>query len=589
MAVQGTTETTVAGLSADNGQSWSTTTLSNGANWIDVAFKSDKWIAISSGSATETSISTNQGGSWSAGTTISGQNKKIEYGNGIFVILPESGNTALTSTDGTTWTTRTLPVTSNWQDLKYANGRFVAVGVSDAKIIYSLDGITWYDAYIDIGNVQDSTTGLWNNLAYTQGVWMCSNSVDNTIITSQSGSVWSSLLDDSTTKAFLTTGGYASVAGGLTSSGMPVFVGSKGTTDACSVSYGARPFMRADIAGSRVSGFTIYDPGSGYSSTPTVTIHDYPNTIDATYTVKTAATGILGQPVFNNRGADWNKSAATVSGSGYAEVYQQGKQIVLEGVTAIPGPGENLIISGINDIIYKVVSIDAQTGAGPYGLTLSIDPEIGNAESPVHGTAVELRENYSQIRLTGHDFLDIGTGNFSETNYPILYTDGYDFGAGSEPKQFNEVIEKGGGRVFYTATDQDGNFRAGEQFLVEQSTGIITLNSSLFNFSGLQSLTLGGIVVGGTAVVINEFSKEQTFIANSNNVVPTQRAIAAYVASRVSGGGSNASTNSLNAGQIKIATSNIDQSAATTIQVPQKMIIKGGADGHYLSSMYFVA
>ena len=589
MALQGTTETTIAGLSSDNGQSWSNTSLSNGANWIDVAFKTNQWIAISSGSATETSISTNQGGSWSAGTTISGQNKLIEYGNGLFVILPVSGNTALTSADGTTWTTRTLPVTSNWQDLKYANGRFVAVGNSDAKIIYSLDGITWYDAYINVTNLQDSTTGLWNQLAYTQGVWLCINSSDNTIITSQSASVWSSLLDDSTTKAFASTGGYAVVAGGLTSSGMPAFIGSKGATDACSVNYGARPMMRSNVVGSRVTGFTIYDVGSGYSSAPTVTIHDYPNTIDAVYNVRMGVTGVVNQPVFNNRGLDWNKSSATITGSGYAEIYQTGKQIALEGVTAIPGPGENFIISGINDIIYKVVSIDEQTGAGPYNLVLSIDPILGNAESPEHGTAIELRENYSQIRLTGHDFLDIGTGNFTETNYPTLYTDGYNFGSGLEPKQFNEVVEQGGGRVFYTATDQDGNFRTGEQFLVEQATGIITLNSSLFNFSGLQSLTLGGVVLGGTQVVVNEFSKEQTFIANSNNIVPTQRAIAAYVTSRVSGGGSNASTNQLNSGQIKISTNNINQAAGTPIQVPQKMIIKGGADGHYLASMYYVA
>ena len=320
-----------------------------------------------------------------------------------------------------------------------------------------------------------------------------------------------------------------------------------------------------------------------------MTLHDYANTIDATYTVNVAASGVLGQPVFNNRGLDWNVASATITGSGYAEIFQTGQQLVLEGVTALPGPGENIIINGIDDIIYKVVSIDQQSGAGPYNITIKVDPAIGNAESPTHGTSVELREKYSQIRLTGHDFLDIGTGNFSETNYPILYTDGYDFNAGFEPKQFNEVIEMGGGRVFYTSTDQDGNFRAGEQFLVEQATGIITLNSSLFNFSGLQSLTLGGVVIGGTAVVINEFSKEQTFIANSNNIVPTQKAIAAYVASRVSGGGSNASTNTLNVGQITIATNNINQTAATTIQVPQKMIIKGGADGHYLSSMYFSA
>ena len=34
----------------------------------------------------------------------------------------------------------------------------------------------------------------------------------------------------------------------------------------------------------------------------------------------------------------------------------------------------------------------------------------------------------------------------------------------------------------------------------------------MFNFP-VTELTLGGVVIGGTAVVINEFSKEQTFIA----------------------------------------------------------------------------
>ena len=52
---------------------------------------------------------------------------------------------------------------------------------------------------------------------------------------------------------------------------------------------------------------------------------------------------------------------------------------------------------------------------------------------------------------------------------------------GFEPKQFNEVVEQGGGRVFISP-DQDGNFRAGEQFLVEQATGIITLNSACLIF-----------------------------------------------------------------------------------------------------------
>ena len=39
LALQGGTETTIASLSGSNGQTWSYTTLANGANWIDVAFK----------------------------------------------------------------------------------------------------------------------------------------------------------------------------------------------------------------------------------------------------------------------------------------------------------------------------------------------------------------------------------------------------------------------------------------------------------------------------------------------------------------------------------------------------------------------
>ena len=579
---------TTAGKSSNNGQSWTNVTLSNpaGTTWIDVAYKSDKWIAISSGSATDTSISTNNGSTWTAGTTLSGEHTGIAYGVGIFVAI-SPGNSVSTTTDGTTWSTRTLPITSNWSDIKYADGRFVAVGTSDAAIIYSFDGITWYEAYVNISNLSDSSSGTWNKVSYSQGVWMIINSTDETIITSQCGTIWSSLLDDSTTKAFIVAGGYADIAGGQSSDGYPIWLGTKGGSDLNDVQYGARPFIRTSIVGSRISEFIIYDPGSNYATAPVVSIYDYTNTVDATYEVRTSASGVLAQPVFLNRGQDWNVVSAAITGVGYADIYQTGNILELVSVSSLPTPGENLIITGIDDVIYKVVNIETQSGSGPYNLTLKISPSIGKAESPEHSTSIELRENYSQIRLTGHDFLDIGTGNFSETNYPILYTEGYDFAAESEPKQFNEVLEKGGGRVFYTSTDQDGNFRVGEQFLVEQATGIITLNSSLFNFTGLESLTLGGITIGGTAVVINEFSKEQTFIANSNKIVPTQRAIAAYVSSRVSGGGSEANTNTLNAGVLKITGSNITTADNTHIQMPQKMIIKGGADGHYLSSMYY--
>jgi hypothetical protein len=181
---------------------------------------------------------------------------------------------------------------------------------------------------------------------------------------------------------------------------------------------------------------------------------------------------------------------------------------------------------------------------GNNGARIRVSPELRIRDNLQHGTAVSIRERYSQIRLTGHDFLDIGTGNFENTNYPELYS-GLFFSAPED-----EVREENGGRVFYTSTDQDGNFRTGELFAVEQATGIVTISADFFDLGGLEELRLGGIRVGGSGAVIREFSTDPTFSEDSNNVVPTQRAIASFLTSRLSLGGSEVATFQIQAGQI---------------------------------------
>ena len=44
--------------------------------------------------------------------------------------------------------------------------------------------------------------------------------------------------------------------------------------------------------------------------------------------------------------------------------------------------------------------------------------------------------------------------------------------------QANEVVETNGGRVFYSSTDQKGDFRVGEVFLVDQETGNVNFQST---------------------------------------------------------------------------------------------------------------
>ena len=142
--------------------------------------------------------------------------------------------------------------------------------------------------------------------------------------------------------------------------------------------------------------------------------------------------------------------------------------------------------------------------------------------------------------------------------------------------------------MFYTSTDQDGNFRVGELFSIEQSTGIATLNADAFNISGLQELQLGAVSLGGTSAVITEFSTDGTFTANSDNIVPTQKAIKTYIASQIGGGAGELNVNSITAGLVQISTNEITTTSGVQINTLQKVNFQAGIDGHPLAMNYFL-
>ena len=154
----------------------------------------------------------------------------------------------------------------------------------------------------------------------------------------------------------------------------------------------------------------------------------------------------------------------------------------------------------------------------------------------------------------------MGTGNFTETNYPTLYSE-----ATFTYNPENEIQELDGGRVFYTSTDQSGNFRCGELFAVEQATGIVTISADFFDFGGLTELALGGVRLGGSGAVIREFSTDPLFTQDSNNVVPTQRAIKSYLQNRLNVGGSDLLTASFIAGTIKVGPGEINNVAGLEV------------------------
>ena len=128
----------------------------------------------------------------------------------------------------------------------------------------------------------------------------------------------------------------------------------------------------------------------------------------------------------------------------------------------------------------------------------------------------------STCRATGHDFLDIGTGSFNNSNYPNNI-----FGDPTAlPVQDNEVDERGKGRVFFVSTDQDGVFRVGRFFTVDQGTGTVTFSASiaLSNLDGL------GFKRG---VVAAEFSTDSAMTDNASDTIPTESAVRGYVDRRL--------------------------------------------------------
>jgi hypothetical protein len=319
------------------------------------------------------------------------------------------------------------------------------------------------------------------------------------------------------------------------------------------------------LGGIAIGTIKIWEPGSGYDSDPTLTITDPNSTIGATIRPR-LEDGVLAQPTFINKGSAYKTSTTsiTVTGDGFADKTPVGKFITIDGLSVMPGPGAQLYIGGASSYrVAVIVGINEESLAnGTIRSTFQISPSSTLSQYLEHGMEVVIRERYSQVRITGHDFLDIGTGNFIETNYPVLYSD-YDYNAAPE----QEVQSLNGGRVFYTSTDQDGNFRAGEQFAVEQSTGIITISADFFDLAGLTELRLSGINVGSTAV-IREFSKDSLFLQNSNSIIPTQRAVRSYLQSRLNIGGEDLLTPSVTAGTVKIGPAAIESTAGLTIQVP---------------------
>ena len=152
------------------------------------------------------------------------------------------------------------------------------------------------------------------------------------------------------------------------------------------------------------------------------------------------------------------------------------------------------------------------------------------------GQPGQITVRISTCRATGHDFLDIGTGGYNTTNYPNQI-----YGNATIPSNAsNQTVEETVGRVFHVSTDENGIFKVGRFFQVDQGTGTVTFAASiaLSNLDGL------GFKRG---VVVTQFSTDATMTENAPDIVPVQSAVRGFVDARLGldYGGNPVPTNTL--------------------------------------------
>jgi len=465
-------------------------------------------------------------------------------------------------TVGSTFGTAPVPITTSTGDSwSTACGTFFGNLVSTS---------TYYVQQVFSGTnqlqVSQTSTGSSFTLVSGAGGWTSTAGAATQVSASNDGINW--VVQNLTSVA-----SWPAIAFGNPSS-VPLWVAcSLNTTIFNKIVTGATATLRCKVSAGAISEYRLIEPGSGYSSAPLLTITDPNQTSPATQSTRVGV-GAIANPMWTNRGLQYATGTATVSGNGYADSYQTTSYINISGLYVTPTAGANIQIAG-NGSYYKLVQVSNLLGTGPglapYTAVFQISPSFTSANAPVHGSAMTLKLKYSQVRLTGHDFLSIGTGNQTTTNYP-----GTPLQAANPTLQ---TVGNGGGRVFYTSTDQDGNFQVGTLFSVQQATGVASINADAFNLAGLNSLTLGSISLGSSNATITQFSTDPYFTANSDNVVPTQKAIKSYISSQIGGGSSALNVNTLTAGVIYIAGNTISTTTQVQILVPATMNFTGAGAG----------
>lgn len=254
-------------------------------------------------------------------------------------------------------------------------------------------------------------------------------------------------------------GTYGLVADGtsdLQFTGIVTTSGSVGTdTVAVAINTTTRPYegqvLYFDTLYYTVESITVTDGGSGYTTTPSVTV--------GTPTGPNGSTATAFATLDGDR-----VSTVTIISSG--SQYTSTPTVTI----SAPDSGTTATASANTTPIYYTINSSTPVVSGI--TTITLDENLNNTVGV--GTTAYFYQ-VSRITASSHTFEYVGTGNDITTATPLR---------GGVPVQENEVVTRNGGRVDFTSTDQSGNFRIGDGIVINQNNGTISgraFTRSLFN------------------------------------------------------------------------------------------------------------
>jgi hypothetical protein len=212
-----------------------------------------------------------------------------------------------------------------------------------------------------------------------------------------------------------------------------------------------------------VGKITLTNAGSGYNSTPTITIDSPGESWGITATAL---------PTISNGSV--TEIEILSSGRGYTSVPNV--------IFSSPDVGINTATATI-ELLPTYYSVKSSTPISAGISTITFNENL--PYSVGIGTTVPFFKQ-SRVLASSHSFEYIGSGTDPVASLPSR---------GGVSIQENEVDNRNGGLVIYTSTDQGGNFRIGEGVVIDQITGTISGNfysKSLFANVTPLILALGG-------------------------------------------------------------------------------------------------